>query len=356
MSYSQYPPPGGNRPRRPERRRTWTGAPPSPQQPGYRPEQPHPQYPDYGAEPWDATRPMPGSELQPPYPGEFARPGQRPVRRRRRSFLACAPLLLLALAFSFLLAVYLLAPTRTNILLLGIDTRSVKSALGRSDTMILTTIIPLRPYVGMLSIPRDLWVTIPGVGENRINTAHFFAEGQVEDSGPAAAMQTIEANFGVDVEYYVRIRFEGFAEVVDAMGGLDIVLPEPMSGYEAGRHHLTGRKALALVRDRSGSDDFFRMERGQLFLRAVADQVRRPTVWPRLPATLTALSRVVDTNIPLWQWPRLGFALLRAGPDGIDGHTINRDMVTGTITAEGANVLIPNWERINPVLLEVFGQ
>jgi len=356
MSNSQYPPAGGNRPRRPERRRSWTGAPLNRDQPEYRPEQPYPPYPDYGVEPWDATRPMQGPELQPPPPGDYLPPARYPVRRKRRGCLACAPLLLLGVGFLFVLAVYLLAPTRTNILLLGIDTRSEKSALGRSDTMILTTIIPLRPYVGMLSIPRDLWVTIPGVGENRINTAHFFAEAQVEDSGPAAAMETVRANFGVDVDYYVRIRFEGFAEVVDAMGGLDIVLPEPMSGYEAGRHHLTGRKALALVRDRSGSDDFFRMERGQLFLRAAADQVRRPTTWPRLPATLAALSRVVDTNIPVWQWPRLAFALLRAGPDGIDGRTINREMVTGTITSEGANVLIPNWEYINPVLLEMFGQ
>jgi LCP family protein required for cell wall assembly len=222
--------------------------------------------------------------------------------------------------------------------------------------MILTTVIPLQPYVGMLSIPRDLWVVIPGVGENRINTAHFFAEGQREDSGPAAAMETIRANFGVDVDYYVRIRFEGFADVVDAMGGLDIVLPEPMSGYQAGRHHLSGRKALALVRDRSGSDDFFRMERGQLFLRAVFNQMRSPRVWPRLPAALAALIEVVDTNVPVWQWPRLGFALLRAGPDGIDGRTINRDMVTGTITADGANVLLPNWDLINPVLLDMFDQ
>lgn len=299
---------------------------------------------------------MPVGEPPPAPYNAYPPPVPQPRRRRRRSLWGCAPLVLLAMGFAVFLAVYLLIPTRTNILLLGIDTRSVKSALGRSDTMILTTIIPLRPYVGMLSIPRDLWVTIPGVGENRINTAHFFAESQVEYSGPQAAMDTIKANFGVDVDYFVRIRFEGFAEVVDAMGGLDIVLPEPMSGYEAGHHHLTGRKALALVRDRSGSDDFFRMERGQLFLKAVFKQLRNPVVWPRLPAVLRALAKAVDTNIPVWQWPRLGFALLRAGPDGIDGRTINRDMVTGTITAEGANVLIPNWNLINPVLLEMFDQ
>jgi LCP family protein required for cell wall assembly len=262
---------------------------------------------------------------------------------------------MLGLVAAFVLGMYFFFPGRTNLLLLGIDTRSVKSALGRSDTMILTTVMPTRPYVGLLSIPRDLWVSIPGVGENRINTAHFFAESVREDSGPAAAMDTIRANFGVDVDYYVRIRFSGFADVVDALGGLDITLQEPMSGYEAGTHHLTGSKALALVRDRSGSDDFFRMARGQLFLKAVFKQVSHPRSWPRLPAAVVALGRAVDTNVPFWLWPRLGLAVLRLGPDGLDSRAISREMVTGTFIGE-ANVLLPNWELINPVLLEMFGQ
>jgi hypothetical protein len=70
---------------------------------------------------------------------------------------------------------------------------------------------------------------------------------------------------------------------------------------------------------------------------------------------MAALVRAVDTNIPVWLWPRLGLALLRAGPDGIDGRTITREMVTNTFVGD-ANVLLPNWDLINPVLLEMFGQ
>ena len=121
--------------------------------------------------------------------------------RRRAVFLG----LLLGLAT----AIYLFIPVRTNILLLGIDRSPVGTNLGRSDTMILTTIVPPQPYVGMLSIPRDLWVSIPGNGENRINTAHFFAETEKTGSGPAAAVRTIHENFGVDVDAYVRFNFEG---------------------------------------------------------------------------------------------------------------------------------------------------
>jgi LCP family protein required for cell wall assembly len=251
---------------------------------------------------------------------------------------------------------YLLFPMRTNILLLGIDFAPGDSSLGRSDTLILSTVDPLEPYIGMLSIPRDLWVVIPGYGENRINTAHFFAEGIQEGAGAEAAMETVRQNFGVNVDYYIRIRFEGFREVVNALGGVDIELAEPMAGYPAGRHHLTGNKALAFVRSRIGSDDFFRMEQGQLVLKAVFRQMLSPLSWPRIPGVLIAFTRVTDTNIPIWLWPRLGFALLRAGPEGIDNRTIRREMVAPFITADGAQVLLPDWNQINPVLMEMFGQ
>jgi hypothetical protein len=64
----------------------------------------------------------------------------------------------------------------------------------------------------------------------------------------------------------------------------------------------------------------------------------------------------LDTNLPVFLWPRLGLAVLRAGPDGIDSRTINREMVYPWTTNEGANVLLPNWDAINPVLLEMFGE
>jgi hypothetical protein len=69
-----------------------------------------------------------------------------------------------------------------------------------------------------------------------------------------------------------------------------------------------------------------------------------------------SLSQVIDTNIPLWQWPRLLFALLRALLFGIDSQTIAREMVTPFQTSQGAQVLAPNWDAINPLLLRMFGE
>ena len=218
------------------------------------------------------------------------------------------------------------------------------------------TVAPLKPYVGMLSIPRDLWVKIPGVGENRINTAHFFAEAELAGSGPAAAAQTVAADFGVPVDYTVRIRFDGIQQVVDAMGGVDIDLPEATALYPAGRHHLDGKQALAFIRDRKNADDFFRMEHGQLFVKSFFRQMFSPVSWPRLPATLVAVLRSVDTTIPAWLWPRLGLAILRAGPAGIDSRTLDREMVRPFTTSSGAQVLLPLWDRINPLVDELFRQ
>jgi LCP family protein required for cell wall assembly len=299
-------------------------------------------------DPWtEETRP--GTVV---YPDKTQPAAWRQPRRRRLPRSAIWLGLLLGLSLSL----YLMAPFRTNLLLLGVDRTPAGTVAGRTDTMILTTFLPARPYVGALSIPRDLWVQVPDVGMNRINTAHYFAELNQPGSGLAAAEQVVRANFGVDVDYSVRVQFDGIVGVVDALGGLPIDLDTPMSGYPAGRNTLDGTAALAFVRDRAGSDDFARMGRGQLFLRSLLKRIANPTVWPRLPrAVATGLSSVTS-DVPVWKWPRLLFVLVRVGPAGIDSRVIDRSMAVGFTTAGGAQVLAPQWDRINPVLLEMFGQ
>jgi polyisoprenyl-teichoic acid--peptidoglycan teichoic acid transferase len=275
---------------------------------------------------------------------------------RRSCCLGCSFLVVLIAVLTLVVALFTLLPGRTNVLIIGIDRAPEGTALGRSDTIILTTFVPINSYVGMLSIPRDLWVTIPGVGENRINTAHFFAESELSGQGPLAAIDTVRYNFGVGVDYYIRINFEGLKEIVEAMGGLEIELEKATGGYGPGQHKLDGDQALAFVRDRDGTDDFFRMERGQLFLKSFIKQNLKPTSWLRLPAVATVILRTVDTNIPIWKFPKIAISVLIIGTENIDNRVITRDMVHPTTTASGAQVLIPNWAKINPVLLEMFGQ
>lgn len=293
-------------------------------------------------DPFAQTRPMRKSDFQRP--------------PRSKLWTGCLTLLGFAALLALVGLAYFLVPLRTNILLLGTDRAIEGTSLSRTDTIVLTTVVPLRPYVGMLSIPRDLWVSIPGVGENRINTAYFFAENQQAGSGPEATLATIRQDFGVDVHYYVLVKFEGVQAIADTLGGVKIELDSPMSGYSAGRHVLDGEQSLAFVRDRQGSDDFFRMARGQLFLKSIGKQMLSPDYWPRVPQTMLAVFNSVDTNIPMWLWPRLALAVLRSGTDGIDARVVSRDMVTPFTTSGGAQVLDPNWDKINPVLMEMFGQ
>ncbi|HET9590130.1 MAG TPA: LCP family protein, partial [Anaerolineales bacterium] len=136
----------------------------------------------------------------------------------------------------------------------------------------------------------------------------------------------------------------------------DIQLDAPMGGLPAGAHHLDGTQALAFVRDRSGSDDFARMQRAQVLLSSAFRKFINPTHWPNLPRFVLSLTQVIDTNIPFWQWPRLLLALARAFIFGIDSQAITRDMVHPFQTSQGAQVLAPDWEAIRPMLEEMFGR
>jgi len=250
---------------------------------------------------------------------------------------------------------YLVFPARYTILVLGIDRTPEQNVVGRSDTNILLDIQTWQAEIHTLAIPRDLWVNIPYYGENRINTAHFFGEGAETGGGPALTAATIEQNFGIKSDYYVRIQLEKFPEVIDSLGGVKISLPYKMGGLKKGEHKLNGEQALAFVRDRSGSDDFQRMQQGQLLTKALVKNLFNPLKWPRVPFFLAAISNVVDTDIPLRQWPRLGFAMLRAGPDGIHSSTIKRQMVNSWITPDGAQVLLPDWAQIIPFSQKALG-
>lgn len=254
------------------------------------------------------------------------------------------------------LGLYLFTPLRSNILILGVDGGLGRSDLGRTDTIILATVSPLKPDVGMLSIPRDLWVMQMDGSENRINTAFFFAEAEKPGSGAQATGQVVYKNFGIPVNYSIVLRMDGVVGIIDALGGVDISLDQYNAGYQAGTHRLNGMQALAFARDRSGSDDFGRMAQGQILLRGLLRELLKPTTWPQLPAFIAAVQDATQIDIPIWQWPRLGLALLRAGPSGIDSRAITREMVTPFTTSGGAQVLGPNWEAIRPVIIEMFGR
>lgn len=254
-----------------------------------------------------------------------------------------------------LLILYFFFPEKKTVLVLGIDRSIENTAIGRSDTNILLSVNTFSAQVNAVSIPRDLWVVIPNHGENRINAAHAFGEAEKPSSGPLLSMATLEHNFGIRADYFIRFQLEKFPAMVDALGGVEIQLDEAIGGYPPGTSHLDGQAALAFVRDRSEGDDFFRMLHGQIFVKAFLQKLLQPASWLRFPELLTAAAQAVDTNLPVWQQPRLLVALLRSSQGTIEFLTIDREMVTPWVTPGGAQVLLPRWEALLPLLQEEFG-
>ena len=118
---------------------------------------------------------------------------------------------------------------RVTILIMGIDHRdwSQGEDIPRTDTMILLTIDPATKKAGLLSIPRDLWVEIPGFGEHKINTAYRWGElYEFPGGGSDLAMRTVRNVIGVPVQYYVLVDFNAFVGMIDALGGLDMHIRE----------------------------------------------------------------------------------------------------------------------------------
>jgi LCP family protein required for cell wall assembly len=352
----------------PNQQPTGRGAPPDPER-----TQPHAPFPPPVARPGQPVQSVPDPPLPPP-PEPPPRRRKRP-RRKRRSCLGClaqAGLVgaLFAAAFTALLIVlYRVAPPpRTNVLVLGLDSRPGEGNVTRSDTMLLVTVDPADLYVGMLSIPRDLYVEIPGYGEQRINAAHVMGESATPGSGPALAAQTIEHNFGVPVHRTVRLNFEGFLAIIDAAGGVTIDVPEAFVDYEyptpdygtmvvsfeAGEQHMDGERALQYARIRHGSSDFERAARQQQVLTALVRQLLWPGNWPRWPGVYRAFRQHVESNLTILDMAAMLPTIIWTGPDGIDRRVIDREMVTGRTTSQGASVLEPDWARIQPVLDEMF--
>ena len=220
------------------------------------------------------------------------RAGSRDVDGKRRGGVL-RPVLLILLALLALTLVYLIVPFGgQRAVLLGSDARA--GGPSRSDTIVVT-----KAGGGMLAVPRDTLVDIPGVGRDKINAA--FASG-----GPELTVETLEKLTGVRINNYVVVHFGGVEEIVDALGGITLEVDQPISvGIDgrqvyipAGTHTLDGLQALAYVRYRGGpTADIGRIGRQQRFLRALARESTSPAKLPRLPATAAATWHNIDTNM-----------------------------------------------------------
>lgn len=261
---------------------------------------------------------------------------------------------------------------RVNILLLGVDRRP-DEVYSRTDTMILVTIDPNTKTAGMLSIPRDLWVSIPGYQEDRINKAHFLGEmNKYPGGGPALAMKTVQYNLGVPIHFYAKIDFTGFEKVIDTLGGIDIYAPETIDdpkfpdanyGYdpfyiEAGYHHLDGHDAMRYARTRATpGSDFSRAKRQQQVLIAIKDKALQLGMIPKIPELWSTFSDTVETDLQLVDILELAQLADEIDSDHIRAEVIDYRMTVNYVVPDtGAQVLLPLREKIRTLVDEMFSE
>src|SRR5579859_5547178 len=177
---------------------------------------------------------------------------------------------------------------RFTVLLMGLDKRTDAMDTGRSDSIILLSIDPKTRNIGMLSIPRDVYVAFPRQsGMNPINTAYVQGELQRPGGGPEMTMQTIQYNFGIPINSYITVQFDAVIGLVNAIGGVDINVPvtidDPLYpdmnyGYDplhipAGLDHMDGQLALKYARTRHQGTDYDRADHQQQVLLAIRQRL-----------------------------------------------------------------------------------
>lgn len=261
---------------------------------------------------------------------------------------------------------------RVNILLLGIDKRP-DERYSRTDTMILVTVDPNTKTAGMLSVPRDLWVSIPGYNEDRVNKAYFFGEQYAyPGGGPALAMKTIQYNLGVPVHFFIQVDFEGFRNIVDTLGGIDIdvtetiddpTFPDNNYGYdpfyiEPGHYTLDGYTALKYARTRATpGSDFSRARRQQQVLLAIKDKALQLNMIPKIPELWNNMADTIQTDLQLVDIVELAQLADEINPDDIQTAVINSQFTYDYVVPEtGAQVLIPYRDKIGALVDEMFAE
>ena len=258
---------------------------------------------------------------------------------------------------------------RVNILLLGIDQRPQESYF-RTDTMILVSIDPATRSGALLSIPRDLWVTIPGYGENRINTAHSTGdEKNYPGGGVALAKKTVWYCLGVPVHYYVRINFTGFERLIDAIGGITINVEKaihdekyPDNNYgtmvidiPAGEQQMDGKTALQYARSRHGNSDYDRMKRQQEVLLAARDKVLSLDIpISHIPEILKIAGDSVQTDLSLDEIIALAKIAKDIDTSQLKHGLIDSSMTTSVKTPQGWIVEVPDWQKVRKLVDELF--
>ena len=261
--------------------------------------------------------------------------------------------------------------SRINVLMLGMDSREEDSDdIPRTDTMILFSMDPVSRTAGMLSIPRDLWVEIPGFDYSKINTAYRLGEVyNIGGRGPGLAISTVENLLGMEIDYYAIVDFNAFEDFIDELGGITVVVPDkivvdPLGKHntetlKAGEQQMPGYLALAYARSRNSSgSDFDRAARQQQVVMAIRDRILSAEMLPTLiknsPALYQSLSSGISSNLTLMQLVRLAWVAQQIPEENIRQGVIGVDQVDFAYSYDGQDILRPLPDEIRQLRDQIF--
>jgi LCP family protein required for cell wall assembly len=258
-----------------------------------------------------------------------------------------------------------------NFLLIGSDKRPGSSY--RTDTIVVAIVWPKEGQISLISIPRDLWIYIPTVGMQRINTAYQTGELYgYAGGGPGLLKDTISQNLGIHIDYTAMVDFDGFRRIVDTLGGIEVPISCAYTDWRLidpsldinnesnwwlysvgpGQVHMDGDLALWYARARTKSNDFDRGRRQQEVLRAIFGQALKTDTFAKLPQLYKDFSSTIITDLGLTDMLRLAPNALNFTNANIRGYYIRPPYVTPWTTPGGAAVLLPNQDLLSQMLVE----
>lgn len=265
--------------------------------------------------------------------------------------------------------------SRYTIIVGGLDRRPDQTGEPvRTDSLMLVSIDPTSNSIGVLSIPRDLWVRIPEQEEHdRINRAYFLGESLATGYGPNLLQRTVSWNLGMRIHNYVLVDFQAVIDLVDHLGGIEISIdytinderyPDMNYGYDpfylpAGQHILDGRDTLRFARTRHGNNDVRRAERQQMILYAIRERIQNLNFLQLIgqaPALLATLGEHVQTGLELEQIVQLALLVKDIELGDINMRVMDFEYLEEYITEEyQQQVLVPRVERLPILLRQTFG-
>ena len=249
----------------------------------------------------------------------------------------------------------LVAKDKATVMIMGVDERA--DDVGRSDTLMIATLDPDKNQAALLSVPRDTRVKIKGHGFDKINAAYAYG-------GRKLTQETIESLLNTHIDHYIKINVHGFTKIIDALGGIDIDVEKRMYyedpwdddgglyiDLQPGMQHMDGKTAITYVRYRDEEGDIGRIKRQQNFMKAVMDKLVSPTIIPKLPAIVSAVSDSVETDMSVSEILSFLGTLQDAKDNGLKS-----EMLPGKpVYIEGISYWVPDISKTRQILANILG-